>query len=348
MMFNGAVSPLARSRRSAGGSPWFPLMFFGVVAILFVLFYSPPASLLAGPFGRTPAPAGVPDARPAPDAYGKSGGVSMLFALPGDTVQFPLEIAGDPTAIRYQWVRLDDMSPVDSLLPLRGANVLAPGAPGFYKLALARGAEARVLQDITLAVKVPFDEKRGATLNGYRIGTYISEQKGARSSERPDGFVQVSLSDMDLPLSRHFTVADFVTHDNQSVWPRYSAVTPGILDKIELVVAEIEKLRLAAPGKKGLAGLALDVHSAFRTPFHNRLRSEARESRHQYGDAVDFSVDADGDGRVNSRDLRMITAAVDSVEKRHPELVGGLGVYSGIQYRVPYVHIDARGIKVRW
>jgi hypothetical protein len=272
----------------------------------------------------------------------------MRFALPGDTIQFPLEVSGDPSALAYQWVRLEDRSPVDSLRPLRGAELPAPLQPGFYKLALARGDETRVVEDLTLAVKVPFSEKTGGTLNGYRIGTYVAEQKGGQARERPDGFIEVSSSDLDLPLSTHFTVADFVTHDNQTVWPRYSAVSVHILDKMELVIAEIGKLRAASPPANGLREMALDVHSAFRTPLYNRLQSRARESRHQYGDAIDISLDADGDGRINSRDIRLITAAVDSVEKRHPELMGGMGVYSGINRRAPYVHIDARGTRVRW
>ena len=335
---------VARSRRRAGGSPWFPVAFFGTVALLFVQFYSPPSTLLTSPFGRARPDSGIPDARPAPDAYGKSGGVTMRFSLPGDTIQFPLEIFGDPTSLMYQWVRLGDMSLVDSLRPLRGAEVYVPMEPGFYRLALAKGAEARVLQDLTLAVKVPFSEKTGATLNGYKMGTYVSEQKGAQSRERPDGFVEVAAADLDLRLSRHFTVADFITHDNQQSWPRYSAVNPQILDKLELVIAQVELLR----GGPVLAKLVVDVHSAFRTPLYNRQNSQARESRHQYGDAVDLSIDANGDGRVNSRDVKLITAAVDSVEKYHPELAGGLGIYSGTTHRNPYVHIDSRGTKVRW
>jgi hypothetical protein len=331
-------------RRRAGGSPWFPVVFFGAVALLFLQFYSPPKSLLTGPFGRINEEMGVPNFRPAPDAFGKSGGVTMRFSLPGDTIQFPLEIFGDPTSLMYQWVRLSDLSPVDSLLPLNGVELHVPLEPGFYRLALAKGTDARVLQDLTLAVKVPFSEKTGTTLNGYKMGTYVSEQKGAVSRDRPDGFVEVAAADLDLPLSRHFRVADFITHDNQQSWPRYSAVSPLILDKIELVIAQVETLR----GGPVLAQLVVDVHSAFRTPLYNRQNSRARESRHQYGDAVDFSVDADGDGHVNSKDVKLIAAAVDSVEKYHPELAGGLGIYAGINRRAPYVHIDARGTKVRW
>jgi hypothetical protein len=319
-------------------------LFFGSVAFLLVAFYEPPGRILVGPFGAIGVDSSTPEARPAPDAFGRSGGVTMLFSLPGDSVAFPLEVFGDPTALEYQWVRQADHGRVDSLRPLRGIAVRAPSEPGFYRLALTKGAATRVVPEMLLAVKVPFTEKTGSTLNGYRIGTYVSEQRNARSSDRPDGFIEVRSSDVDLPLSRHFRVSDFLTHDNQTVWPRYSAVSAHILDKVELVFARLDDWN----GARVLAQYAVDVHSAFRTPLYNRAQSRARESRHQYGDAVDLSIDADGDGRINSRDLRLITAAVDTVEKYYPDLAGGLGVYSGINFRVPYVHIDARGTRVRW
>ena len=75
------------------------------------------------------------------------------------------------------------------------------------------------------------------------------------------------------------------------------------------------------------------------------MRSAARDSRHQLGDAIDLAVDANRDGRVNSKDTKLVTMAVDIVERSHPDLVGGMGIYVRNQ---PFVHIDARGIKVRW
>jgi hypothetical protein len=39
---------------------------------------------------------------------------------------------------------------------------------------------------------------------------------------------------------------------------------------------------------------------------------------------------------------------VDLVEARHPELVGGLGIYTSRLYPTPYVHIDTRGERKRW
>jgi hypothetical protein len=43
-----------------------------------------------------------------------------------------------------------------------------------------------------------------------------------------------------------------------------------------------------------------------------------------------------------------VVAAVEAVERSHPDLAGGLGVYTSRRYATPYVHIDARGHKSRW
>jgi uncharacterized protein YcbK (DUF882 family) len=149
-----------------------------------------------------------------------------------------------------------------------------------------------------------------------------------------------------LNVSRHFRLGDFITHDAQAdVWPKYVALNPRLLDKLELVVAEVAKMRGVSPDSMA----ALDVHSGFRTPAHNaQVERSARDSRHQYGDAADIVIDADGDGRITRSDSKIIATAVDSVEEVHPDLVGGLGVYTSNRYRTPYVHIDARGHRSRW
>jgi uncharacterized protein YcbK (DUF882 family) len=95
--------------------------------------------------------------------------------------------------------------------------------------------------------------------------------------------------------------------------------------------------------------MALDVHSGFRTPAYNRtVDRSAKDSRHQYGDAADVVIDADRDGRITMKDIKLIVKAVDQVEKEHPGLVGGVGQYVSRHYRTPYVHIDARGTRSRW
>ena len=54
------------------------------------------------------------------------------------------------------------------------------------------------------------------------------------------------------------------------------------------------------------------MHSGFRTPAHNAgVRRAARDSRHQYGDAADVAIDANGDGRVTLTDEMLVARAVD-------------------------------------
>jgi hypothetical protein len=80
--------------------------------------------------------------------------------------------------------------------------------------------------------------------------------------------------------------------------------------------------------------------------LHNRrVVRAATDSRHQYGDAADIAVDANGDGRITSADVGLIARAVEAVERLHPELAGGLGIYTGGS---AYAHIDVRGQSVRW
>jgi uncharacterized protein YcbK (DUF882 family) len=179
-------------------------------------------------------------------------------------------------------------------------------------------------------------------LNGYQMGFYRGDRARRTDPEAPVGFVRIDTSDLDIPVSAHLRLSDFITKDRQNVWPRYAAVDPRLLDKIELVLAEIGTWT----GKPSADPVPFDIHSAFRTPQHNRLvRSAARDSRHQLGDAIDLAVDANRDGRVNSKDTKLVITAVDIVEQTHPDLVGGMGIYVRNQ---PFVHIDARGIKVRW
>ena len=112
-----------------------------------------------------------------------------------------------------------------------------------------------------------------------------------------------------------------------------------------LVLAQLAAWR----GDSARVGIEVDVHSAYRSPSYNRVvRAAARDSRHQYGDAVDVAIDANGDGRFTLSDARLVSQAVEAVESRYPDLVGGMGVYASRRIRHPYVHIDARGERARW
>jgi len=212
---------------------------------------------------------------------------------------------------------------------------------------VTRGSERQIIAEPTLAVMVPFREKVGGFLNGYKIGTYLADKFS--SHDHPEGFLEVAAHDVNLKVSKHLTLGDFLTHDTQAdVWPKYVALNPRLLDKIELVLAKIGGRSIMAATDEAQE-VAFDVHSGFRTPAHNAgVRRAASDSRHQYGDAADVAIDANGDGRVTLTDEMLVARAVDQVEDEHPDLVGGLGLYTSQRYRTPYVHIDTRGKRSRW
>jgi uncharacterized protein YcbK (DUF882 family) len=281
-------------------------------------------------------------ARPAPDAFGRSGQLRMRFSLPGEPVEYPLEIQSGLTDLQYRWVALGDTGGAQMERPLVD-GLVAPDQPGFYRLELSFDHERQLMDGLPLAVLVPKSEKTGSTLNGYRMGFYRGERARRSDPEAPIGFVQIDTSHVALPVSEHLVLSDFITHDNQSTWPRYVAVDPRLLDKVELVLAEIGTWA----GGATRDDVGFDVRSAFRTPLHNRVvPAAARDSRHQLGDAIDLSVDANRDGRVNSKDAKLVSMAVEIVERLHPELAGGMGIYT--RAGTAYVHIDARGKRVRW
>jgi hypothetical protein len=323
------------------------IILSGLAAITAALIYQPPGELMADSSAES-AKGAVPRVEAAPESRGLSGDVAMHFVRAGERVVFPVRVhASLPSAragFMYQWVAVGSDASGDVSRPLDSDTLLAPLTPGFYELVLKRGGIHQRISEPRLAVLVPFELKLGTTLNGYQIGHYPAEWSSDEQGEKPAGFAEVNEANLDLPLTRHLKVRDFVTHDRQTVWPRYVAIDPRVLDKIELVMRELARRR----GEEAME-FTLEVHSGFRTPLHNAtVEGSARDSRHLYGDAADVAIDADGDGRLTIFDAYRVEQAVDWVERLHPELAGGLGVYSSRRFATPYCHIDARGERKRW
>ena len=311
----------------------------GAVAVVgAMLFVShPPNDLLASPFAtETPADSAFTSLS---GAFGLSGEVRLQLRLPGERFAFPLLRPSTSGPVLYSWVKATDSSIVSSERSLEGTLVEAPPRPGFYRLQLSSAQGTRVVDSLLVGVLVPFEAKLGSSLNGYQIGRYRAQRAGSESAPPPRGFVEVFPETAELPVSTHFRLADFLTHDAQEVWPRYVALDPRILDKVELVLRYL--------GSRDHE-IAMDVHSGFRTPLYNRrVPRAASDSRHQYGDAADLAIDANGDGRVSYLDGLAVAHAVEMVERDHPELAGGLGLY-GNRGTGAYVHIDVRGATKRW
>jgi uncharacterized protein YcbK (DUF882 family) len=195
----------------------------------------------------------------------------------------------------------------------------------------------------------------------YYIGSWPTEgRRAARGGvtargdySAPRGLIEVTPQNQDTRLSDHLRLRDFLTHDQQGVWPKYVVVQPRLVDKDELVLADLEK--------RGIRPNGIHVMSGFRTPQYNagggNTGGRAGLSRHMYGDANDVWIDNDGDGRmddlnhdgrVDIRDAQVMCDAVERVERANPELVGGCGVYPATSAHGPFTHIDARGYRARW
>lgn len=254
---------------------------------------------------------------------GSSGKLKAVFSLPGD--RETQSIAG------------------------------AAGNPGVYPLATGATGDAAITANLSLIVLKPFSAKVNGRIGTYRMGTWPYEKGTPRSASYapPKGFVEVTRETFGTHVSEHFTVGEFVTKDQKDVWPKYLALDRRLLDKLELTIAE---LNLAGYRVKDMS-----VMSGFRTPQYNEkgvgAGGRSSVSRHQYGDAADVYPDDNGDGRlddlnrdgrVDMKDARILAAAAEAVEKKNPELVGGIGIYPANSAHGPFVHIDARGTRARW
>ncbi|MGV3560053.1 hypothetical protein [Larkinella arboricola] len=88
--------------------------------------------------------------------------------------------------------------------------------------------------------------------------------------------------------------------------------------------------------------------SGFRPVWLNRLLPLAsKKSTHRHGKAIDILVlDINGDWRINKRDVMLVVAALERIDRREKKLKGGLGTY--FQSFPWMVHFDANGSGRRW
>jgi uncharacterized protein YcbK (DUF882 family) len=299
-----------------------------------------------------PGLVGAPAPHPSPKpALGISGSlhIAILTSPTGLSASSPTE---RPEAVRYRWVPLFGTGTPVIGTPVPSSTLGAPDGPGTWRLDRLAATGDETLGSLTVLAPVPFTAKTGGFLNGYHIGTYPTEGDG-RTDEYapPSGFIEVTPGNQELQLSEHFRLRQFLTKDQFDVWPKYVALDTRLLDKLELVMTELNRM--------GVRADHYYVMSGYRTPQYNGPGGDGRAalSRHMYGDAADGWVDNDGngvmddlngDGRVDLRDAEIILRAVERVEQKYPGLTGGCGLYNAGPAHGPFVHIDARGNRARW
>ena len=313
------------------------LLFIGVPVLVILV-----TKVVAGSEVRTALSGAFKKAPPPPAEL-----VNVPVAVPRDKV-IVLEdsLFGRSGKLRVRLLDGIEAQRVAGLKELFGTEAVARPSV----MAMATVDDPQAFAFITLR---PWREKRGAYVGPYRMGWWPGERAVvAANYENPIGFIEVTPDNKGIRVSSHFRLADFVTHDQVNVWPKYVVLREALLDKLELVLTTIEA--------HGVSTQNVHVLSGFRAPYYNAglvAEGAARSSRHQFGDASDIIVDnnRDGrmddlnrDGRVDLRDTDVILRAVERVERMYPELVGGLGLYAGMGPSGPFVHIDVRGSRARW
>ncbi|MDQ3673208.1 MAG: DUF882 domain-containing protein [Gemmatimonadota bacterium] len=299
--------------------------------------------------GRAPSAAYLTDAALAAlsaPARGESGRLRVRIQQPGTPVSPILADTLQPGTVTT-------FSSGTVAEPTSG--YAAPRRAGIWNLAVKVGNAIKPLAGFTVITLRPAAETKGGRLGLYYIGNWPTGGKGRPgvNYDPPTGFIEVTPETQNTPVSDHFKLRDFFPKDQQKVWPKYIVVDTKLIDKLELILSDLES--------RGINPAGVKVMSGFRTPQYNSgvgdTRGRASLSRHMYGDAADIFIDNDGngamddlnkDGRVNIADAAFIREAALRVERAHPSLIGGIGVYSATSAHGPFTHIDTRGYSARW
>jgi Bacterial protein of unknown function (DUF882) len=275
---------------------------------------------------------------------GKLGRIAVAAAVVGGLSLASLRGAGGAS--------LASVGGLSGLTGISGKLLALFTLPGDSAVADLAGTPAA---GINLIVMKPFSAKVDGRIGNYRLGSWPYEGTNPKSPNyaTPKGFIEVTRENFGTKVSEHFTVGQFLTKDQGNVWPKYLVLDRRLLDKLELTIAELN--RMGYPVKN------FTVMSGFRTPQYNErgvgAGGRSSVSRHQYGDASDVYPDDNGDGRlddlnrdgrVDLKDARILASAAEAVEKNNPQLVGGIGIYPATSAHGPFVHIDTRGTRARW
>jgi uncharacterized protein YcbK (DUF882 family) len=275
---------------------------------------------------------------------GESGAVNVLVQEEGEELPIPRALDGE-VGVEYE------------VADAPGAPAAeAPGGPGIWNVIVGMKGLRRPVPDLLVVRPVPIAERRGGRIGQYLVGEWPFERGGQPKTPAyapPKGLIMVTQENQNLQVSRHFRLRDFLTKGQEGVWPKYVLMSPRLLDKLELTIQELELM--------GHPVENVGIISGFRHPHYNaRGGSTAGRgalSRHMYGDAMDFYIDNDrdgrmddlnGDGRIDVRDARIIAEAAERVERKYPQLIGGIGVYRPTGAHSGFVHVDTRGYRARW
>lgn len=262
-------------------------------------------------------------------------GINSLIVMPNES----------KTVIVSDDFTVTDKAPWFSRQSEHVFHVIAPHTPGFYRLGFGyQGNSGTVLQVI---VKTPIDTAKQGKLNNYQINTYPSAYKGLATYRPPQGLIEISKADEALFLSDIVQVKNVMCKQT-SGYPKYVLVTTEglkMLNRLRDYLLE-----------QGVKFNRFSFISGYRTPYYNKMIGNGRHSRHQFGDAFDLYIDADGDSRMDdlNGDGKQDKKDVDYLYQlfvaflKHDDRLGGVGKYYPNSRHGGFVHIDNRGFTARW
>ena len=272
-------------------------------------------------------------------------GPFTLFAAPEEALLLTLPAGTEGTQLYLDGLGAGQREPQHWRLKV-------PQSPGLYEIQVNElsGGARRAL---SLRVGRPAADIEREWLDDYRIGpppAVHPHPDYAHYYIPPSAFFEVGEADVAAPISQHFSLGQFLCKQ-QSDYPKYLVLDSALLIFLEGIVAELK--RLGYPVK------TLGVISAYRTPYYNKRIGNVPNSRHVYGDAFDFYVDMDrngrmddlnGNGMLDRADVDKLYDIVTALKKR-PEfasLVGGVGRYYPNDRHGGFIHVDTRGFRARW
>jgi hypothetical protein len=226
----------------------------------------------------------------------------------------------------------------------------APSQPGLVQIDIEPAALPAMR--LNVLVMVPSAAVGSGSLNGYRIGEYPEKPlRGNPIYLPPPGLIEVHPQMVDLALSPHFTLGQFLCKQQPDHWPKYMVLREALIAKLEIILAEVNR--------RGIRTDTFTIMSGYRTPWYNQTIGNGRYSRHVWGGAADIFIDRNGNGRMDDlngdgrsglADAQVLLDIIEDIyqTRRHQRLHGGLGLYGPRPHRGPFVHVDARGFEARW
>ncbi len=272
-----------------------------------------------------------------------------LFLTPGEKIE--LKAFSENSQSRFSFVG------VSGSFLYRNGNTLgwqAPDKPGHYKMSVKNinSQYPNSTMKLNIFVLHPFKRQKAGYIGEFRLGSFPAIPADKTNYYKvPKGFLEIRESMLDISLSPHFKLSQFLTNQTDMT-PQYIAIQESLILKLEKLLSEVNK--------RGIKAETFKIVSAFRTPYYNKkIGNNTDLSRHVFGDAADIYIDNSGndwmddlnnDGKVNIRDAEVIMDIVIDFDRKteNPALLGGTSSYKTNHVRGPFVHVDTRGFHVIW